>query len=133
MTFPAPRSVAAARLCVCPIYCKVHCNSVHDSRDTCKHVSLTYGSFANRAPLRQGERVHNRLTMSVLNRRRFLAASAASAATAGFGAQAIWAQALGDVDIAVIGAGAAGIAATRRIATSRARVALIEASGRVGG
>src|SRR6202011_413893 len=71
-----------------------------------------------------------------LSRRRFLAASAASAASAGapgFATQAIGAQALGDVDIAVIGAGAAGIAATRRIATSRARVALIEASGRGGG
>jgi len=69
--------------------------------------------------------------MTVLSRRRFLAASAASAASAG--APALGAQAGGEVDIAVIGAGAAGIAATRRIAATRARVALIEASARVGG
>jgi monoamine oxidase len=69
--------------------------------------------------------------MTVLSRRRFLAASAASAASAG--APALGAQSGVDVDIAVIGAGAAGIAATRRIASTRARVALIEASARIGG
>jgi monoamine oxidase len=69
--------------------------------------------------------------MTVLSRRRFLAASAASAASAG--TPALGAQAMGEVDIAVIGAGAAGIAATRRIAATKAKVALIEASGRVGG
>jgi monoamine oxidase len=69
--------------------------------------------------------------MTVLSRRRFLAASAASAASAG--APAFAAQAVSDVDIVVIGAGAAGIAATRRIAGTKARVALIEASDRVGG
>jgi monoamine oxidase len=69
--------------------------------------------------------------MTVLSRRRFLAASAASAASAG--APALGAQSAGEVDIAVIGAGAAGIAATRRIASTRARVALIEASARIGG
>jgi monoamine oxidase len=74
--------------------------------------------------------------MTVLSRRRFLAASSASAASAGvpgLATRAIGAQALGDVDIAVIGAGAAGIAAARRIAASRAKMAFLEASGRVGG
>src|SRR5215468_4830369 len=67
--------------------------------------------------------------MSVLSRRRFLAASAASAATAGTSVIA----ATGDFDVAIIGAGAAGIAAARRLATTKARIAVIEASGRLGG
>ena len=67
--------------------------------------------------------------MTVLSRRRFLAASAASAASAGTSAIA----ATGDFDVVIIGAGAAGIAAARRLAGTRARIALIEASGRLGG
>src|SRR5260370_41901846 len=67
--------------------------------------------------------------MTVLNRRRFLAASAASAASAGTSAIA----AAGDFDVVIIGAGAAGIAAARRLAGTRARIALIEASRRLGG
>jgi len=68
--------------------------------------------------------------MTLLSRRRFLAASAASAAV---GDPLVAAPAMVDVDVAIIGAGAAGIAAARRIAGTRARVALIEASGRMGG
>src|SRR5258708_3490454 len=67
--------------------------------------------------------------MTVLNRRRFLAASAASAASAGTSATA----AAGDFDVVSNGAGGAGIAAARRLAGTRARIALIEASGRLGG
>jgi len=67
--------------------------------------------------------------MSVISRRRFLAASAASAAIAG----SCGAQAASEVDIAIIGAGAAGIAAARRIAGTKARLALVEAADRVGG
>src|SRR5215470_19902683 len=67
--------------------------------------------------------------MTMLSRRRFLAASAASAASAGTSAIA----ATGDFDVVIIGAGAAGIAAARRLAGSRAKIALIEASGRLGG
>ncbi len=69
--------------------------------------------------------------MTILTRRRFIAASAASAAVAAAPAQS--AQYSGDVDIAIIGAGAAGIAAARRLTGTRARVALIEASERLGG
>jgi monoamine oxidase len=67
--------------------------------------------------------------MPILSRRSFLAASAAvaarprSAASAGFG----------DVDIAVVGAGAAGIAAARRIVAARRRCVLLEATDRIGG
>ncbi|HSV23158.1 MAG TPA: NAD(P)/FAD-dependent oxidoreductase [Xanthobacteraceae bacterium] len=69
--------------------------------------------------------------MTALSRRRFLAASAASAACVG--APAVAAPVKGQVDIAIIGAGAAGIAAARRIASTKARIAFIEASDRVGG
>jgi len=69
--------------------------------------------------------------MTVLSRRRFLAASAASAASAG--SSAIAAQAPGEFDVVIIGAGAAGIAAARRLAGTKARITVIEASGRVGG
>jgi monoamine oxidase len=65
--------------------------------------------------------------MTVLSRRRFLAASAASAASVGSAAPAT------AVDVAIIGAGAAGIAAARRLAGTAARIAIIEASDRVGG
>jgi monoamine oxidase len=79
--------------------------------------------------------------MSALSRRRFIAASAASAAagTARGRRPALAAQAPGAVDIAIIGAGAAGIAAARRIAATGAgtgagaRLAILEASGRIGG
>src|SRR5580704_2683472 len=66
------------------------------------------------------------LVMSSLSRRSFLAASAAVAATPSFGATA----SLGDVDVAIVGAGAAGIAAARRLAAAKRRFALIEASDR---
>jgi len=67
--------------------------------------------------------------MTVLSRRWFLA-SAASAAVAGTCEPA--ASASGEFDIAIIGAGAAGIAAARRCAP-HARTTVLEASDRVGG
>jgi monoamine oxidase len=68
--------------------------------------------------------------MTMLTRRRFLAVSAASAASVGSPALAAPA---GEVDVAIIGAGAAGIAAARRLAGNRAKITVIEASGRIGG
>ena len=68
--------------------------------------------------------------MIVLSRRRFLAASAASAASVG---SPVLAAPAGEVDVAIIGAGAAGIAAARRLTSNRAKIAVIEASDRVGG
>src|SRR5262245_53150586 len=64
-----------------------------------------------------------------LDRRIFLAASAALASAPALGAVA----ASGDTDVAIIGAGAAGIAAARRVAAAGRRFALIEANDRVGG
>jgi monoamine oxidase len=67
--------------------------------------------------------------MSSLSRRSFLAASAVVAAGPSLGAT----SSPGDVDIAIVGAGAAGIAAARRIAAAGRRFALIEASSHIGG
>ena len=66
--------------------------------------------------------------MPTLNRRAFLAASAAVLAK-----PAVVVAADTDVDVVVVGAGAAGIAAARRLAAAKVRYALIEAGSRVGG
>src|SRR5207237_1092075 len=71
---------------------------------------------------------HNLETMT-LNRRNFLAASAALASAPALGA----ASASGETDVAIVGAGAAGIAAARKVAAAGRRFALIEASDHVGG
>src|SRR6266508_1946680 len=68
-------------------------------------------------------------TMPRLSRRSFLAASAAAIAMPALGAAAT----SGEVDVAIVGAGAAGIAAARRIAAAGQRVAVLEADDRVGG
>ena len=66
--------------------------------------------------------------MSV-DRRSFLGGAAALASTPALGAVA----ASGDTDVAIVGAGAAGIAAARKVAAAGRRFALIEASDRIGG
>jgi monoamine oxidase len=67
--------------------------------------------------------------MKRITRRTFLAASAGAIAAPALAAPA--AQA--DLDVIVIGAGAAGIAAARRIAAAGRRSVVLEAAGRVGG
>ena len=67
--------------------------------------------------------------MSRLSRRSFLAASAALIAAPALGAL----QDAGDVDVAIVGAGVAGIAAARRIAAAKRGFRLYEAGSRVGG
>jgi monoamine oxidase len=64
-----------------------------------------------------------------LSRRSFLAASAAFVAAPAL----VRAQTTAEADVAIIGAGAAGIAAARRIAAAGRRFVLFEASNRVGG
>lgn len=67
-----------------------------------------------------------------ITRRNLIAGSAALAAM--YPRSAVFAAALPrDIDVAVIGAGAAGIAAARRIAASGRKVLVIEASPSVGG
>ena len=68
-----------------------------------------------------------------LTRREFLIASAGVAATPVFGARAQAATLPRDADVVVIGAGAAGIAAARRIMAANRKVIVIEASGQAGG
>lgn len=67
--------------------------------------------------------------MPRLSRRSFLAASAALLARPALAAK----PAGEDADVIVIGAGAAGIAAARRLAGERMRVIVFEASDRIGG
>jgi monoamine oxidase len=67
--------------------------------------------------------------MMAINRRTFLASAAALAAAPALGQV----PSSGDVDVAIIGAGAAGIAAARRVAAAGRRFALIEAGNRIGG
>jgi monoamine oxidase len=64
-----------------------------------------------------------------LDRRSFIAGSAAVASGPALGAV----SASGEVDVAIIGAGAAGIAAARKVAAAGRRYALLEASDRIGG
>ncbi len=76
-----------------------------------------------------GGRVNRSDTMSKLSRRSFLAGSAALIA-----APAVQARADNfDVDLVVVGAGAAGVAAARRARAGKAHVALFEAGARSGG
>ena len=64
-----------------------------------------------------------------LSRRSFLAASAAMAAAPALGAV----PKSGAIEVIVIGAGAAGIAAARKLAAAGRRFALVEATDKVGG
>ncbi|MEN3379263.1 MAG: hypothetical protein V7604_4618 [Hyphomicrobiales bacterium] len=67
--------------------------------------------------------------MSELNRRNFIAGSASMASTQALGAV----SASGETEVAIVGAGAAGIAAARKVAAAGRRFVLIEASDHVGG
>jgi monoamine oxidase len=69
----------------------------------------------------------------IITRRDFLSGSAAVAVTPVLGTGAWGAPLPREADIVVIGAGAAGIAAARRIMAANRKVIVIEATGRVGG
>jgi monoamine oxidase len=68
-----------------------------------------------------------------MTRRDLLSASAALAAAPLLGARAWGAPVPREADIVVIGAGAAGIAAARRIMAANRRVIVVEATGQIGG
>ncbi|WP_291869414.1 FAD-dependent oxidoreductase [Bradyrhizobium sp.] len=68
-----------------------------------------------------------------MTRRDFLSASAGLAAAPAFGARAWGAPLPREADIVVIGAGAAGISAARRVMAANRRVIVVEASGQIGG
>ena len=68
-----------------------------------------------------------------ITRRDFLSASAAFTLAPVFAGRA-WAAPLPrEADIVVIGAGAAGIAAARRIQAANRKVIVLEATGQIGG
>src|SRR5438067_8161353 len=64
-----------------------------------------------------------------LDRRIFISGAVALAAAPALGAV----SASGETDVAIVGAGAAGIAAARKVAAAGRRFTLIEASDHVGG
>jgi monoamine oxidase len=68
-----------------------------------------------------------------ITRRQFLSASAALAAVPVLGRPAWGAPLPREADIVVIGAGAAGVAAARRITAAGRKVIVVEAAGQVGG
>jgi monoamine oxidase len=68
-----------------------------------------------------------------ITRRRFLTASTGGALVPILAARVIAAALPREADIVVVGAGAAGIAAARRIMAANRKVVVIEASGQVGG
>ena len=68
-----------------------------------------------------------------ITRRDFLSASAAIAAAPVLGTGAWGAPLPREVDIVVIGAGTAGIAAARRIVAANRKVIVLEATGQIGG
>lgn len=68
-----------------------------------------------------------------MTRRGFLSASAAFAAVPAFSGRASAAPLPRDADIVVIGAGAAGIAAARRIMAANRKVIVVEATSQIGG
>src|ERR1700760_1963662 len=68
-----------------------------------------------------------------MTRRDFLSASAGLSLTPVLGAGAMGAPLPREADIVVIGAGAAGIAAARRIMAANRKVIVVEAAGQVGG
>src|SRR6202035_1310778 len=68
-----------------------------------------------------------------MTRRQLLSASAAIAWAPAFGGRAWGAPLPREADIVVIGAGAAGIAAARRIQAANRRVIVVEAAAQIGG
>src|SRR2546423_15138051 len=86
-------------------------------------------SFAGRGPFGQCGGLGNNLETMTLNRRSFIAASAALASAPALGAV----SAPGETDMAIVGAGAAGIAAARKVAAAGRRFVLIEPNDHVGG
>jgi len=90
---------------------------------------LRCGKFAKRSHVLQSFGNH----AMTITRRDFLSASAAFAAAPLLGGRG-WAAPLPrEVDIVVIGAGAAGIAAARRIQAANRKVIVLEATSQVGG
>src|SRR5690606_2190729 len=72
-------------------------------------------------------------TMNKPSRRTFLSGAAAFAASPAFAQAPVQLPVSGDVDVAIVGAGAAGVAAARRVASAGRSYVLLEAHSRIGG
>src|SRR5512141_1126609 len=68
-----------------------------------------------------------------MTRRGFLSAAAGFAAAPVLGGRAVAATLPREADIVVIGAGAAGIAAARRVQAANRKVIVVEAASQIGG
>src|SRR4051794_28219992 len=68
-----------------------------------------------------------------MTRRDFLSRSAAVAASSSVGDRTLAASLPREADIVVVGAGAAGIAAARRIMAANRKVIVVEATNQIGG
>src|SRR4051794_6511745 len=68
-----------------------------------------------------------------MTRRAFLSTAAGVAAASGAGVRAVAAPLPREADVVVVGAGAAGIAAARRIMAANRKVIVVEASNQIGG
>src|SRR5262249_16958237 len=95
----------------------------------CIFVHITIRAFAGTPCFGQLAAINLPETLPAFRRRPSLAASAAIPAPPSLAAPAPQS----DVDVVIVGAGAAGIAAARRIAASGRRMAFLEASDRIGG
>src|ERR1700742_5181455 len=100
------------------------------SRRWCRARNVCWGISASRAAISIEPFGNHAMTMT---RRDFLSAAAGLAVTPTLGAQALSAPLPREADIVVIGAGAAGIAAARRIQAANRKVIVVEASGQIGG
>src|SRR5882672_8453448 len=87
------------------------------------------GKFARRSHMSQSFGNH----AMTISRRDFLSASAALTLAPLLGARALAAPLPREADIVVIGAGAAGIAAARRVMAANRKVIVVEAAGQIGG
>src|ERR1700675_2352989 len=112
------------------------CNLVHASArsimiDLPRRLLTTRGcgKFARCSSVLQSSGNHD-MTMS---RRNFLSASAGLAVTPMLGGRVFGAPLSREADIVVIGAGAAGIAAARRIQAANRKVIVVEAASQIGG
>jgi hypothetical protein len=123
-----PRDFAASLLLLRSLSA-VRCDLVHSAAPA---IDLALSmAFARRTPFVQSGWTRKQSeTMAQLNRRSFLAASAALAASPALG---VAAPASSPFETVIVGAGAAGIAAARKLAAAGRRYVLIEATDHVGG
>src|SRR5580704_18937150 len=126
-----PRGTVFSASFRCPqiIRSPLRFGSRRSSHKRLKRLLVMHGSGNVRRPVSVLETMPRKSTPP-LSRRSFLAAAAGFAAAPAIAATA---PATGSLDVVIVGAGAAGIAAARRIAAAGRRYLLIEATDHLGG